>query len=52
MPSSEKMGGMNMAKGGGTERKGKTSTKMVKMASGGSIDGIAQRGKTRCKGMK
>ena len=104
MPTSEQMGSMNMAKGGGIEKKGKTSTKMVKMvkmakggkvdaeakrelafmkakkapksmvkaeraeegmrmggklkkfAKGGSIDGIAQRGKTRCagshKGMK
>ena len=50
---------MDMAKGGGIERKGKTNTKMVKMnsggkcyAKGGSIDGIAQRGKTRCKGAK
>jgi hypothetical protein len=61
MPSANQMGSMGMAKGGmtkkcakggGMERKGKTGTKMVKMASGGSIDGIAQRGKTRCKGMK
>lgn len=51
MPSSKNMGSMGMAKGGGAERKGKTSTKMVKMAKGGSIDGIAMRGKTRCKGM-
>ena len=51
MPSAKGMGSMGMAKGGGAERKGKTSTKMVKMAKGGSIDGIAQRGKTRCKGM-
>jgi hypothetical protein len=47
------------AKGGGIESKGKTSTKMVKMnsggkcyAKGGSIDGIAMKGKTRCKGAK
>ena len=56
MPTAKEMGDLNMAKGGGIERKGKTSTKMVKMAKGGSIDGIAQRGKTRCagahKGMK
>jgi hypothetical protein len=52
MPTSEQMGDLNMAKGGGIEKKGKTGTKMAKMASGGSIDGVAQRGKTRCKGMK
>lgn len=40
------------AKGGGIERKGGTKVKMVKMAKGGSIDGIAQRGKTRCAGAK
>jgi hypothetical protein len=51
VPSSKNMGSMGMAKGGGAERKGKTSTKMVKMAKGGSINGIAMRGKTRCKGM-
>jgi len=51
------MGGMaKMAKGGGVEKKGKTKGKMVKMAEGGSVgkaskraDGIAQRGKTKCK---
>lgn len=44
------------AKGGGVERKGKTKGKTVKMAKGGSVgkaskraDGVAQRGKTRCK---
>jgi hypothetical protein len=47
------------AKGGkvkqadGIAKKGKTATKMVKMAKGGSVgiraDGIATRGKTRCK---
>jgi hypothetical protein len=38
------------AKGGGIERKGKTKAAMPKMAKGGSIDGIAMRGKTRgCK---
>lgn len=49
-----KKGGMakKMAKGGGIERKGKTKGTMVKMAKGGSIDGIAQRGKTRCAGAK
>ena len=61
MPTSKEMGDLNMkkggavkkcAKGGGIERKGKTNTKMVKMAKGGSIDGIAQRGKTRCTGAK
>jgi hypothetical protein len=50
-----KKGGMTScyAKGGGIERKGKTSVKMVKMASGGSVssraDGIASKGKTKCK---
>lgn len=52
MPTAKEMGDLNMAKGGGIEKKGKTNTKMVKMAKGGSIDGIAQRGKTRCKGAK
>jgi hypothetical protein len=49
-----KKGGVTkkMAKGGGIETKGKTKGKMVKMAKGGSIDGIAQRGKTRRTGMK
>lgn len=51
-PAAPPMGGMGMAKGGGIERKGKTKGTMVKMAKGGSIDGIAIRGKTRCKGMK
>lgn len=37
------------AKGGGIEKKGKTKAKMIKMAKGGSIDGIAIRGKTRAK---
>jgi hypothetical protein len=47
------------AKGGkvkqadGIAKKGKTATKMVKMAKGGSVstraDGIATRGKTNCK---
>ena len=41
------------AKGGGIESKGKTSVKMVRMASGGMVgaraDGIASRGKTKCK---
>ena len=52
-PMGMKKGGMTKkcAKGGGIERKGKTSAKIVKMAKGGSIDGIAQRGKTRCRGM-
>lgn len=46
------------AKGGGVERKGKTKGKVVKMAKGGMAkkaskrgDGIAQRGKTKCKMM-
>jgi hypothetical protein len=52
MPSADAMGNIGMAKGGGIERKGKTKGTMVKMAKGGSIDGIAIRGKTRCKGMK
>jgi len=51
-PAASPMGAMGMNKGGGIERKGKTNTKMVKMAKGGSIDGIAQRGKTRCSGAK
>ena len=45
---------MGMAKGGsvnGVAKKGKTSTKMVKMAKGGSFrssaNGIASRGKTK-----
>lgn len=37
----------NFAKGGGVETKGKTKGKMVKMAKGGAIDGVAVRGKTR-----
>ena len=49
-PGMKKGGKTKMAKGGGIERKGKTNTKMVKMAKGGSIDGIAQRGKTRYAG--
>lgn len=52
MPSSKSMGSLGMAKGGGIERKGKTKGTMIKMAKGGSIDGVAQRGKTRCKGAK
>ena len=40
------------AKGGGIETKGKTKGKMIKMAKGGAIDGIAMKGKTRCKGAK
>jgi hypothetical protein len=51
-PGMKKGGKTKMAKGGGIERKGKTNTKMVKMAKGGAIDGIAQRGKTRCSGAK
>jgi len=41
MPTSNEMGSMNMRKGG----------KVMKCAKGGSIDGIAQRGKTRCAGV-
>lgn len=59
MPTSNSMGNLNMAKGGGVEKKGKTKITKVKMAGGGkcyakggSIDGIASRGKTRCKGAK
>lgn len=52
VPTAKDMGNMNLAKGGGIESKGKTNTKMVKMAKGGSIDGIATKGKTRCKGAK
>jgi hypothetical protein len=51
MPTAKGMGSMGMAKGGGIETKGKTKGKMIKMAKGGSIDGIATKGKTRCKGM-
>ena len=47
-----------MARGGGIEHKGKTKGKMVKMAMGGSVgsaskraDGIASKGKTKCKVM-
>jgi hypothetical protein len=40
------------AKGGGIEKKGKTKGTIIKMAKGGSIDGIAMKGKTRCKGAK
>ena len=52
MPSSKSMGSLGMAKGGGIERKGKTKGTMIKMAKGGSIDGVALKGKTRCKGAK
>lgn len=52
VPSANSMGSLGMAKGGGIEKRGKTKGTMVKMAKGGSIDGIAIRGKTRCKGMK
>ena len=48
-PGMKKGGKSKMAKGGGIERKGKTNTKMVKMAKGGGIDGIAERGKTKVK---
>lgn len=50
-----KCGGETMkkyAKGGGIEKKGKTKGTIIKMAKGGSIDGIAMKGKTRCKGAK
>ena len=50
-----KCGGKAMkkyAKGGGIEKKGKTKGTIIKMAKGGSIDGIAMKGKTRCKGAK
>lgn len=47
-----------MARGGGVEHKGKTKGKMVKMADGGMVgkaskraDGIAKKGKTKCKVM-
>jgi len=43
----------DLAKGGGIEKRGKTRGAIVRMAAGGSVsaraDGIAQRGKTRCK---
>jgi hypothetical protein len=51
MPGKAK-GGKCYARGGGIEKKGKTKGTMVKMAKGGSIDGIAMKGKTRCKGAK
>jgi hypothetical protein len=41
MPTAKDMGGMNM-KCGGKAKKG--------YAKGGAIDGVAKRGKTRCKG--
>ena len=48
-------GKMEYARGGGIEHKGKTKGKMVKMAMGGSVskraDGVAKKGKTRCKVM-
>jgi hypothetical protein len=47
------MSQMGMNKGGGVESKGKTATKKVKMAMGGSVssraDGCASSGKTRGK---
>lgn len=50
--------GSKYSKGGGVESKGKTKGKMVKMATGGSVgkaskraDGIATKGKTKCKVM-
>lgn len=65
MPGMKKGGNVihhhHYAKGGsigkGVERKGSTKVKMVKMASGGHVgsqpgrrgDGIAQKGRTRCK---
>lgn len=47
-------GGMKKyAKGGGVESHGKTKGTMIRMASGGMVgaraDGVAQRGKTKCK---
>jgi hypothetical protein len=36
----------------GCATKGKTKTKMVKMAKGGSIDGCATKGKTKTKMVK
>ncbi len=56
VPSFAADGKGKMAKGGGVESKGKTKGKMVKMAMGGSVgnaskraDGVAQKGKTKCK---
>ena len=50
--------GGTAARGGGIERKGKTRGTMVKMAEGGMVgkaskraDGIATKGKTKCKMM-
>jgi len=46
-------GNIKYVKGGGIEKRGKTRGAIVRMAAGGSVsaraDGIAQRGKTRCK---
>ena len=65
LPTSKEMGSMNMAKGGSADKAGRalvrksadTKGRAMKMnkggkcyAKGGSIDGIATKGKTRCKG--
>jgi hypothetical protein len=49
-PMGMKKGGIaKYAGGGGIESRGKTKGTVIRMASGGSVDGIAQRGKTRGK---
>lgn len=67
LPTATEMGSMNMAKGGSADKAGRalvrksadTKGRAMKMnkggkcyAKGGSIDGIATKGKTRCKGAK
>ena len=55
MPTSKQMGDLNMAKGGSADKAGRalvkksadTKGRAMKFAKGGSIDGIAQRGKTK-----
>ena len=48
-PSFKEMGGMGMKKGGKVKMCGGGMSKAKKYAAGGSIDGIAVRGKTRAK---
>lgn len=46
-------GGTFRSSANGIAKKGKTKASQPKMfAKGGSVDGIAMRGKTRCKGVK
>lgn len=55
LPTATEMGSMNMAKGGSADKAGRalvkksadTKGRAMKFAKGGSIDGIAQRGKTK-----